>query len=109
MKKGISTRELSFIKKFLARSYAFEVDTASKRVQQALDIELMSWPADYYSDYVEKTKAIALDAANSAIRTRIQPENLAIVMVGTASQILEKVQAAIPNLASTEILQFDAV
>lgn len=109
VKKGISTRELSFIKKFLARSYAFEVDTASKRVQQALDIELMSWPADYYSDYVEKTKAITLDAANAAIRLRIQPENLAIAMVGTASQILEKVRAAIPNLASTEILQFDTV
>jgi zinc protease len=107
--KGISARELSFIKKFLVRSYAFEIDTASKRVHQALDIEIMDWPADYHSGYVEKTKAVELDAANAAIKARIHPENLAIVMVGTAAQILDKVKAAIPNLASTEVVPFDTV
>jgi zinc protease len=106
---GITARELSFIKKFLARSYAFEVDTASKRVQLALDIELMSWPPDYHSGYVEKIKAVELDTANAAVKNRIHPDNLAIVMVGTAAQILDNVKASIPNLASTEVIPFDTL
>jgi zinc protease len=106
---GITARELSFIKKFLTRSYAFEIDTATKRVHQDLDIEIMNFPADYHSGYVDQIKAVDLDAANAAIKNRIHPENLAVVMVGTAAQILEKVQAAIPNLASTKVIPFDTV
>ncbi|MEO8874396.1 MAG: pitrilysin family protein [Polyangiaceae bacterium] len=107
--KGISARELSFIKKFLARSYAFEIDTASKRVQQALDIALLDWPADYHTGYVAKIKAVELEAANAAVRSRILPENMQIVMVGTASQILDKVKAAIPNLDSVDVIPFDTL
>lgn len=106
---GIIARELSFIKKFLARSYAFEIDTATKRVHQDLDIEIMNFTADYHTGYVDKIKAVELDAANAAIKNRIHPENLAVVMVGTAAQILDKVKAAIPNLASTEVIPFDTV
>jgi zinc protease len=106
---GVSARELSFIKKFLARSYAFEIDTASKRVHQALDIELFGWPADYHTGYVSKIKGTTLEAANAAVKNRIHPENLVTVMVGTASQILEPVRAAIPSLAAVEVIPFDRV
>ncbi|HEX7666113.1 MAG TPA: pitrilysin family protein [Polyangiaceae bacterium] len=107
--KGITPRELAFIKKFLVRGYAFEVDTAPKRVQQAVDIELYDWPADYHTGYVDKVKNADLDTVNGAIKRRIKPENLAVVMVGTASQILEAVQKAIPNLASTDVIPFDKI
>lgn len=106
---GITPRELAFIKKFLVRGYAFEIDTAPKRVQQAVDIDLYDWPADYHTGYVEKVKSTALDAVNGAIKRRIKPENLAIVMVGTAAQLLEPIQKAIPNLASTDVIPFDKI
>lgn len=106
---GISAKELSFIKKFLARSYAFEVDTASKRVHQTLDVELLNLPSDYYAKHVEAIEAVTLDAANAALRTRIDPTSLLVVVVGTASEILKDVEKAIPNLASTEVIPFDAL
>ncbi|MGH7280550.1 MAG: M16 family metallopeptidase, partial [Polyangiaceae bacterium] len=108
-KKGITPREHAFIKKFLVRGYAFEVDTASKRVQMAEDIAVFDWPADHHTAFVAKTKASELDAVNAAIAHRIEPADLAVVVVGTASQISSKVQAAIPGLASTEVISFEDV
>ena len=56
-----------------------------------------------------KVKNADLESVNGAIKRRIKPENLAIVMVGTASQILEAAQKAIPNLASTDVIPFDKI
>lgn len=106
---GITPKELAFIKKYLARSYAFEIDTASKRVHQALDVEVLNLPADYYTGHIEHVEAVTLEAARDAVKQRIHPDNLLIVVVGTASEILEDVKKAIPNLASTEVVPFDAL
>jgi zinc protease len=109
VEKGITARELGFIKKYLARSYAFEVDTASKRVHQALDVELLGLPADYYSGHVAHVEAVTLETANEAVRRRIDPNDLLIVVVGTAADLLADIEKAIPNLASTEVLPFEAL
>jgi hypothetical protein len=52
---------------------------------------------------------VQLDAANAAVKNRIHPENLAIVMVGTAAQILEPVKAAIPKLDHVEVIPFESL
>lgn len=107
--EGITAREHGFIKKFLVRGYAFDIDTPSKRVQLAEDIEIYDWPSDHHTAFVSKVKASKLEDVNAAIQRRIKPADLAIVVVGTASQILSKVQAAIPGLASTEVISFEDV
>ena len=109
VEKGLTPRELAFIKKYLARSYAFEVDTASKRVHQALDVELLALPADYYSGHIAHVEAVTVEATNEALKRRLDPKNLLVVVVGTAGDILEPIQKAIPNLASTEVLPFEAL
>ena len=108
-REGITAREHRFIKKFLVRGYAFDIDTPSKRVQMAEDIEVYGWPADHHTAFVSKVKASKLEDVNAAIARRIKPADLAVVVVGTASQILSKVQAAIPGLASTEVISFEDV
>jgi zinc protease len=105
---GITPKEAAFIKRYLARSQAFEVDTASKRLHQALDIELLGLPKDYHSSYVEKVNATTLEEANAAAKARIDAENVLIVVVGTASQIEAGLKEAIPRLTSTEIVAFDS-
>ncbi len=105
--KGITKRELSWAKRYLSRSHAFSLDTASKRVGLALDEELYELPSGYHSAYVERIGAITLEQANEAVRRRISTDNLLVVVVGTASDIGDAVQGAVPNLASTEIVPFD--
>ncbi len=108
VEKGVTARELAFIKNYMVRSHAFEIDTAPKRLGQALETELLALPDGYHSRYVELVKAVEIEAANEAVRTRITPNDLVVVVVGTAGELLEKVRAAIPNLTAHDVVPFDA-
>lgn len=106
---GITPRELAFMKRYLSRSHAFEVDTAQKRVHQELDVELLGLPADYHSGWLRKVDAVTVDEANAALRRRLSPENLLVTVVGTAGELLPKVRAAVPGLGSERVVAYDAV
>jgi zinc protease len=105
--KGVEPRELSFIKKFLSRSYAFDLDTAAKRLHQALDVEVLGLPEDYYSGYLAHLQAVTREGANEAVKARFSLDDLLVVVVGTASDLEEKVRAAIPRLGDHKVVPFD--
>jgi zinc protease len=107
VEKGITPRELAFVRSYLTRSRAFDVDTASKRLHQALDVAALDLPADYHSSYVAKVKATTLEAANLAVKARIHPADLVIVVVGTAGSTLEGVRSAIDALEEVAVVPFD--
>lgn len=106
--KGLKPAELSWAKRYLVRSHAFSVDTAAKRVGMKLDAELYGLPPGYYERYVEHLKAVTLEQANQAVRERLSVEDLLITVVGTASAVGEPIRAAIPRLASTDVVPYDA-
>ncbi len=107
VEKGVTPKELSFIKKFLGRSYAFDIDTASKRLHQALDVEVLELPADDYDGYLAHLDAVTAEEANAAVKARLSTDDLLLVVVGTASELEEKVRAAIPRLGSHTVVPFD--
>ena len=104
---GVTEREVKFIQRYLTRSWAFEIDTAQKRVHHALDVALLGLPADYYSGYVDHIAAVTPDAANAALRARISAADAVVTVVGTAATTLEGVRKAIPSLASEEVIPYD--
>jgi zinc protease len=106
--KGLSKAELSWSKRYLLRSHAFAIDTAAKRVSLLLDSELYNLPDGYYSRYLDNIKAVTLEQANEALRTRLPEENLLVAVLGTESTTGDAIRAAIPGLDSTEIVPFDA-
>jgi zinc protease len=105
--KGITPKELSFIKRYLMRSRAFDVDTASKRLHQALDVGVLGLPLDYHSSYLAKVGAVTCEEANAAVRARIHPDETLVVVVGTADAILAPVRDAIEGLTEHEVVAFD--
>lgn len=105
--KGVEPKELSFIKKFLGRSYAFDIDTASKRLHQALDVEVLGLTADYYSGYLSHLEKVTVEQANAAVRARLSSDDLLIVVVGTAADLEEKVKSSIPRLGEHKVVPFD--
>jgi zinc protease len=105
---GVTPREVAFIQRYLVRSHAFEVDTASKRLHHALDVELLSLPADYYSAWIDRVKAVTPETASAAVRRRIATADLLAVVVGTASQVDGPLRAAMPGLAEARVVPFDA-
>jgi zinc protease len=104
---GVTDREIKFIQRYITRSWAFEVDTAQKRVHQALDVEILGLPQDYYSKYLEHVAAVTAESANAAVRARIDPKNLILAVVGTAQTTLDGIKAKIPDLASAEVVPHD--
>jgi zinc protease len=108
VKGGVTPRETAFIQRYLVRSHAFEVDTAAKRLHQALDVEMLGLPADYYTGWVDRVKAVTAESASAAVRNRIHPGDLLAVVVGTASQVLEPLKGAVDGLAEVSVVPFDA-
>jgi zinc protease len=106
-KDGITPRELAFIKNYMIRSHAFEIDTAPKRLGQALEAELLDLPADYHTGYLDHVRAVTLESANAAVSSRLTPNDLVVIVVGTASEILDKVTKAIPGLVDHQVIPFD--
>jgi zinc protease len=104
---GIDDKELSFIQRFLGRSYAFEVDTASKRLHQGLDVEVLGLPDDYYTGYLDKLAKVKASEANEAVKARVSVDDLLVVVVGTASVLEDKVREVIPRLGEHEVVPFD--
>ncbi|HEY8091226.1 MAG TPA: pitrilysin family protein [Polyangiaceae bacterium] len=107
VKDGVTAEEIAFIQQDLVLSHAFDVDTAAKRLHQGLDVELLDLPADYYSGWTEHVKSVTPEAASRAVRDRIHPADLLAVVVGTASDVLEPLKAAVAGLAGATVVPFD--
>jgi zinc protease len=105
---GVTPREVAFIQRFLVRSHAFEIDTAAKRLSQALDVELLGLPADYYTAWTDRVRGVTAEQASLAVKTRIEPGRVLAVVVGTAAQVLEPLKGAVSDLAEASVVPFDA-
>jgi zinc protease len=105
---GVTQAELDFIKQYLIRSQAFEVDTAPKRLHQALDIEVIGLPKDYHSGYSAKVAEVTTESANAAVKRRISAADLLVVVVGTADQIRPQVEKAVGPVVDLKVVPFDA-
>lgn len=106
--KGVTKKELSWAKRYLVRSHAFAIDTASKRVGLLVDAELYQLPPNYYESYLEHVRGVTLEEVNAAIQTRISDQDLLVTVVGTEKDVGADVRAAIDDLASSEIVPYDA-
>ncbi len=104
---GVTARELAFAKRYLIRSHAFEVDTPSKRVQRRFATDLFDLPEDYYDGFLRRVEETTLEAANEAIRRRIDTERMVVAITGTHAEIGEAVAAAMVGVKAPEVMAFD--
>lgn len=105
--RGVTKAELARAKKYLVRSHAFAVDTASKRVGLRLDSVLYDLPENYYEQYTERVRAVTLDEVNAAIRARIPERDLLVTVLGTESVVGGALRDAIDDLTEVEVIPFD--
>lgn len=107
-KNGIREDELSFVKNYLRRSHAFDVDTPRKRVSQPLDEALFDLPSGYYAGYLDAVDRVTLGQANAALAERMPAEDLVVAVVGTAGNKLEdELKKALGEDTKVEIVPHD--
>ncbi len=105
-REGVTDEELAGAKRYLVRSHAFAIDTASKRVGQRLEREILGLPADYHEGWIARVEAVTLDEANAAVARRVNDRDLLVTVVGTAADLGDGVARAIPDLQSTELVSY---
>jgi zinc protease len=105
--EGLGESDVAFVKNYLRRSHAFEVDTARKRVHQPLEEALYDLPAGYHASYLEKIEATTVEGVNAALRRRIPEDDLVVGVVGTHAEIGEALEKAIPGLTEVTVLPID--
>lgn len=108
IKKGVTPSELRVAKNFLIKSHAFEVDTAQKRLDQAIESELFALPPDYHSGFSRRVAAVTRDSANAALRKRLSRRDQAIVVVATAQQLQPQLRK-LPRVRELRVVPFDRV
>jgi zinc protease len=106
IEQGISAEELAFAKSYLVKSHAFSVDTADKRVEQALDVWLYDLPADYFSAYTTRIEQVSIEQVNAAVRRRLSTKDLVITVLATEAEIGDALRA-LPGLDSVRVVPFD--
>ena len=77
---------MAFARRYLRGSWAFEVDTADKRLFLAVDRALYGLPRDHHERYLERLEAVTAESVNGALRTRLSADNLWVAAVGGAER-----------------------
>jgi zinc protease len=107
--KGVTPRELSGVRKYLVRSSVFDRDTAQKRMQRAVDEQVLELGAGYYDRWLAGVAAVSLDEVNTAIARRIDPSACRAVAVCTAPELRAALEGALPGLAATRVVPAEAI
>ncbi|NUN14573.1 MAG: insulinase family protein [Myxococcales bacterium] len=85
--EGPSAEELEFSKSYLTNAFPFRIETAAKRLGQMLETELLARPSNFVETYVQNVEAVTLEKAAEAVSRHIQPANITLTVVCTASDI----------------------
>jgi len=80
--RGPSEAELTAAKKSLVGGYPLRIDTNRKLLEQLAAIGFYSLPLDWLDRYPARLQAVTLDQIRKTFAARVDPEKLAIVVVG---------------------------
>jgi zinc protease len=104
--RGIDDSELDFAKSYLIKSHAFSIDTADKRLDQAMDVILLDLPKDYYSGFTGHVEAVTRDQVNAALLRRLDVNDLVFSVVATETELGDSLRAA-ARANSCEVIPYD--
>ncbi len=105
---GLTQTEFKRTKKYLKKSYPFQIDSSQKRVSRMLDRWFFELPAEFHESYLENLNSLSLDQVNEAIAHRISSQQQLITLVGSKDELLDKLRGALPELTRTRCISYQA-
>ena len=96
--KGITGEEFEFAQRSLVNSAGFLYNTPKKRVENTLLERTLDIPDGFMKNYGPELQKVKIEEVNAALKSFVQPDKLAIVVLGTAKNLKESLakSAAIP-------------
>jgi zinc protease len=106
--QGLTDAEVRAAKSFLVRGHCFEVDTAAKRLDARMDIELYGLPPEHYAQYTRLVQRVKPAEVREAVRRRLSSRDLAIAIVATAKDVRPALER-LPGLTELSVVPYDHV
>lgn len=106
LKMPLPDADVTFFQKFLAGSYAADLDTPGARLGRRIAGEIAGLPRDFIDTFAEKVQATTPDQVRAALAKHLHPKDLAITMVATASVLVPKLQAAGIKTTAIDVTPF---
>lgn len=103
---GVTDRETSASKAYLAKSRCFDVDTPEKRLLGRLDALTHDVPRAFHERFEGLVREVTGDVAREAVRTRISAKDVQVVVVATAKDVAKELEA-IEGVSHFEVVPFD--
>jgi zinc protease len=107
-KDGLSPERLQFFQRFVAGSYAADMDDPSRRLAARVTAEIQGLPADEVDTFADKIRAVTPAQAAAAIERHLDPEHLAITLVGTAEVLVPLLLKSKVDEAAMDVVPFDS-
>lgn len=109
LERGLTAPEVRQAKRYLSKSHAFELETASKRLEPRLQIAAHGLPDDWWSGYPKRIRASRRRDVNEAVGATLSRDDLAIAMVATATPELLRGLRDLPGVRSVTRIPFTEV
>ena len=86
----VTAEELDKSRNFLVGLYPLRLETPGAQAQAFLDVDLYGLDAEYVNLYQRRVRAVGIDAVKRAAARFVSTDDLAIVVVGPASELKGK-------------------
>lgn len=99
----VPQEELERAKSFLVASFPSTMETPSQAAGQLATTRLLNLPPEHLTQYTQRVGAVTAADVQRVAREYLQPERAVLVVVGDATQVLEKIRPIAPvNVFDTE-------
>jgi zinc protease len=90
--------ELADAKNYLSGSFPLRMETQEGLTNQLVSIQLYGLPEDYLQTYRDNINAVTADDVQRVAQKYIEPDKMAMVIVGDTAQLLEQVKPYSENI-----------
>lgn len=95
LEDGPTADEMRFVKSYLQKSHAFEIDTPSKRLDPYVDAAILGLPAEFASASFERTQAVTLAEVRHELERSRAAMGVTVAVLGS-SQAIDSVLMTFP-------------
>jgi predicted Zn-dependent peptidase len=107
IREPVSDEEMERARNFVALRFPERFQTVARIAAQLADLELYSLPDDYFNTYVDRILGVTRDEVQRVAREYIDPDHMAIVIVGDREVIERGVRGL--DLGAVHVLSVEDV
>ena len=86
----VEDKELQMAKNYLSGSFVRSLEDPDRIASYAIDLERYKLPKDYYRTYLKRVEAVTSKEVQEMAQKYLMPDKMLVAVVGTASEIKEK-------------------